>query len=165
MQEHDVVLRADDPRRDELEAQGWSIAATSWAAQLTAPAADVDRLRTLVDRMRGYGELREVREDDIAAVLALDAVTVEDYPGSIATRHVPLTPERARVSRERRGFGVFDSRGRALAVTYVDVNDLRAETDFTVVDREHRGRGLGSAVKAASVLALIEDGVEIFRTG
>jgi GNAT superfamily N-acetyltransferase len=39
------------------------------------------------------------------------------------------------------------------------------ETDFTVVARGWRGRGLGSAVKAASVLALLADGHRRFRTG
>ncbi|GGI41925.1 hypothetical protein GCM10010988_36470 [Cnuibacter physcomitrellae] len=39
------------------------------------------------------------------------------------------------------------------------------ETDFTVVDAPWRGRGIGAAVKAASVLALLGEGQTRFRTG
>lgn len=65
----------------------------------------------------------------------------------------------------RRGFGVFADDGRALSISYVDVDQRRAETDFTVVAAGSRRRGLATAVKAASVLALLRDGVEVFRTG
>lgn len=163
---HDqVVVRADDPRHAELEANGWSVVARSWAAQLTVSEIDTSRLRSLVERVRVVGEIREVSSQDVHAILALDAATLDDYPGGIATRHEPLTAERARVAVERRGFGLFDRAGHALAVTYVDVDGRFAETDFTVVDRGSRGLGAGAAVKAASVLALVDDGVEIFRTG
>ncbi|WP_307041753.1 hypothetical protein [Agromyces ramosus] len=60
---------------------------------------------------------------------------------------------------------MFDRAGRALAVTYIDISGPCAETDFTVVDGAQRGLGLGAAVKATSVLALMNVGVEIFRTG
>ena len=49
-------------------------------------------------------------------------------------------------------------------MTFVDLHPDHAETDFTVVAREWRGRGLGQAIKAASVLALLDGGVTRFRT-
>lgn len=50
-------------------------------------------------------------------------------------------------------------------MTYVDVGSRTAEVDFTVVAREHRGRGLATAAKAASVLDLLLGGVTVVRTG
>ncbi|BDZ54528.1 GNAT family N-acetyltransferase [Agromyces marinus] len=160
-----VVLRADDPRAAALQADGWTVTARSWAAQLTGVTVVRDRLERLVDRVRDVGEVREVMDADLHAVLELDAATLADYPGGVATRHEPLTPERARVSPERRAFGLFDVDGRALGVTYVDIDGRRAETDFTVVARDHRGLGVGAAVKAAPVLALADSGIGVFRTG
>src|SRR5690625_785660 len=98
-----VVLRSVDPRRDEFEATGWEITDRSWAGQLTASTRDTAYLRALAHRGREYGELRIVGSDDIAAVLTLDRATLEDYPGGIATRHEPLTLERAVCPASRRG--------------------------------------------------------------
>ncbi|WIB68909.1 hypothetical protein DEI93_07735 [Curtobacterium sp. MCBD17_035] len=47
----------------------------------------------------------------------------------------------------------------------MDIDGVEAETHFTVVHRAWRGRGLGIAVKAASVLTLAAEGVTRFRTG
>jgi len=60
-----------------------------------------------------------------------------------------------------------DAGGRLVALTVVDVDapGARAETDVTVVAPDHRSRGLGRAVKAASVLALLEAGIRTYRTG
>lgn len=43
--------------------------------------------------------------------------------------------------------------------------DMSVETDFTVVAGGWRGAGLGTAVNAASVLALASEGFVSFRTG
>ncbi|MGO1623205.1 hypothetical protein, partial [Flaviflexus sp.] len=86
-------------------------------------------------------------------------------PGGTATSHTPLTGSTAQVSSVRRGLGIFDDKGRALGVTYVDIDGSSAGTDFTVVLPQFRGLRLGSAVKAACVLALMKDGVRVFRTG
>ncbi len=146
-------------------ADGWTVVARSWGARLDAGRVDLDALRVLAGGARGLGDLRELGPGDVDAVLALDAATREDYPGGVATRHVPLTREAAGISAARRAWGVIDPADRLVALTYVDVDGSRAETDFTVVARAHRGRGLGAAVKAASVLALTHDGVATFRTG
>ena len=45
-----------------------------------------------------------------------------------------------------------------------DIDDL-IETDFTAAHPGHRRRGLGTAVKAASVLARAHDGATRFGTG
>ncbi len=41
----------------------------------------------------------------------------------------------------------------------------RVETEFTSVAVDHRRRGLATAVKAASVLALADEGHRLFGTG
>lgn len=158
-------MRSDDARFPELEARGWVVASRSWAGQLTAPRVDVHALETLVQRVRRHGNVREIGDADLRSVVALDSATLADYPGGAATQHTPLTMSTARVLPTRRGFGLFDDSGRALAVTFVDIDGNRAETDFTVVAAEFRGLGIGSAVKATAVLALLRDGVEVFRTG
>ncbi|MBM7411539.1 GNAT superfamily N-acetyltransferase [Clavibacter michiganensis] len=163
-----VIARSDDPRATRLAAEGWIVIARSWGAQLDAADADLALLRALVDRVGGSAVLRELGPDDVPRILALDAATLADYPGGPATRHAGLTRDSARVpAPDRRGFGAFDSAGALLAMTIVDLDPagLAAETDVTVVDAAHRGRGLGTAVKAASVLALIEAGAMSFRTG
>lgn len=159
------MVRADDDRRSELEVKGWVVVVRSWAAQRIASNVDVDALSALVQRGRRHGDVREIDDSDLASVFALDSETLADYPGGIATQHRPLTASSARVTPRRRGFGIFDDSRRALAVTFVDIDEQRAETDFTVVAPDHRGLGIGSAVKAASVLALLQDEVTVFRTG
>jgi len=159
-----VVARDDDPRVAELLSQGWHVIAESWAAQLDAHAIDTRELSRLAATAGPYGGVRSAESSDVSAILALDAVTLPHYPGDVATHHEALTPVSAGLSATRRAFGVFEHE-RALAVTYVDLAGHRAEIDFTVVTPELRGRRLGSAVKAASVLALSAEGVRTFRTG
>ncbi|MBF4619302.1 acetyltransferase [Clavibacter sp. VKM Ac-2873] len=163
-----VIARSDDPRVAELLAAGRIVTARSWGAQLDAADADPARLRALVARVAEFAALRELGPDDARAILALDAATLADYPGGPATRHAGLTAGSARVPASgRRGYGAFDASGALLAMTFVDLDPTgrTAETDVTVVDAAHRGRGLGTAVKAASVRALLAAGVTSFRTG
>ncbi|WP_418275122.1 GNAT family N-acetyltransferase [Isoptericola jiangsuensis] len=157
------VVRDDDPRREALEAAGWTVVATSFGAELTAHGADVVRLRGLVGAVAPL-EVRPLDEGDVEAVLDLDARTAEDYPGGPATAHTPLTRSTASARGARRSFGAFDD-GVLVAMTIVDRDGDVVETDRTVVAPSHRRRGLASAVKAASVLAMLDDGARRFRTG
>lgn len=160
-----VVLRADDDRRAPLERAGWVVSARSWGAQLDGARADRAELRRRLDAVADSVLVRELTGADVDLVLALDAATADDYPGDVATRHEPLTPERAVPTPSRRAFGAFDGDGSLVAMTWIDTHDERAETDFTVVAAPHRRNGYGSAVKAASLLALLDAGVRRFRTG
>jgi hypothetical protein len=164
--EKTVVMRSDDARRAALEAEGWRVMARSFGAQLDADRVDRARLQeALAGSVGRAGAARELTADDVDAVLALDAATAGDYPGSVATRHRPVDRERATPLPSRRMFGVFSAAGELLALSVVDVDGAAAETDFTVVARDRRRQGLGIAVKALSVLTLVDDGVERFRTG
>lgn len=160
-----VVLPAAAPERAALEAAGWRVTARSFGAQLDTDRIDRGVLQRAVDRAAEVAPVRPLGPADVDAVLALDAATVSDYPGSAATRHTSLDRHRATPSAQRRAFGAVSAAGDVVAMTFVDVDDDRAETDFTVVHAACRRRGLGTAVKAASVLALAAAGVEHFRTG
>ena len=160
-----VVVRANDPRHLELKANGWRVTARSFGAQLDASALDQQRFEGLIHQASKVVSIRELDAGDMDKVLALDAATVGDYPGSIATQHRPLDRATATLSASRRAFGAFTPTGELVAMTFLSVNDNNAETGFTVVDPSLRGRGVASAVKAASVLALASAGIRMFRTG
>ncbi len=163
------MLRWGDPRVRQAEADGWECIATSWGARLTldpADSASLTRLRHLVVRALQDGDfLREAVPDDVPQVLDLDALTANDYPGGVATRHDPLDEPAARALLEQgRLWGVWS--GNALvALTATRVDGDRVETEFTTVHPEHRRRGLATAVKATSVLAHAEQGATLFGTG
>jgi predicted GNAT family acetyltransferase len=99
------------------------------------------------------------------SALALDAATAGDYPGSVATAHKALTAQTATPPARRRGFGIFDSDGQLVAMTFLDIDGHRADVDFTVVSRDRRRQGLAAAVKAASLLSLEREGATLVRTG
>ncbi len=165
MHEHVVVLPAEAPRRRELESRGWAVSARSWGAQLDTEFLNRGRLVGLVAARDENLRLRQLDERDVEAILKLDAATSHDYPGSVATQHEPLDAASATPTVTRVAFGILAPASDLVAMTFVDVDGRRAETDFTVVRRDWRGRKLSLAVKAASVLALSDTGVEIFRTG
>ncbi|GGI41927.1 hypothetical protein GCM10010988_36480 [Cnuibacter physcomitrellae] len=105
------VVRAGSPEEAALARAGWIVVARSWAAELNAGA--VGR-QPLIDRMSRVADavvLRELLARDATAVLALDARTLGDYPGDVATAHAPLKAEGATPSPTRRGWGAFDERG------------------------------------------------------
>jgi len=163
--EENAVLRGDDARVGELQGQGWRVVARSWGARLNAADVDTVLLSTILEHVRMDVLVRELEPSDRPAITALDDTTIGDYPGGVATIHNVLSPQRATVSGIRRGFGVITPDGEVIAMTFVDVDGTQVETDFTVVAKEWRGCGLATAVKAASVLALLLDGAKCFRTG
>jgi len=158
------VLRDDDPQRVRLETDGWTVVARSWGAVLTSDDVDVSRLRDAVTAVGPDLAVRPLTADDVEDALALDAATLDDHPGGPATAHLPLTPSTARPTDVRRGYGAFDG-GEVVAMTFLDRDGQTAETDFTVVAPAWRERAVATAVKAASVLGLLGDGVRRFRTG
>ncbi|UBQ02690.1 GNAT family N-acetyltransferase [Curtobacterium sp. TXMA1] len=160
-----VVVQAGDPRRERLEREGWSVSARSFGAQLDAERLDVGLLTAFVSAIDPALVFRSLGAHDVDAVLALDRLTADDYPGSVATRHEQMDRDAATPTAVRRASGAFAADGSLVAMTYVDVDGADAETDFTVVRPMHRGRGIGTALEAWSVLALQREGVRRFRTG
>lgn len=160
-----TVLRADDPQRARLEADGWCVVARSWGAALASADADSDELSRLSARVHTLGSARELSADDVDSVLELDAATVDDYPGSIATRHDRLDRGSATPSATRAAWGFYSPDDILAAMTFVDIDGDRAEIDFTVVAPTWRGKGVGTALKALSVRALLARGIRSIRTG
>jgi GNAT superfamily N-acetyltransferase len=160
-----AVLRDRSPEAAALLGEGWTVAARSFGARLDGDRVDRDHLRALATGKAADVTIRELGPLDVDAVLALDAQTLDDYPGSVATRHEPFDRSSATPGPTRRAWGAFTPTGRLVGLTVVDLDGPAAETDVTVVHPDHRGRGLAAAVKAASVLALLDAGVLRFRTG
>lgn len=159
------VVRSDSAERAELEAHGWQIVARSWGACLDTETIDTARLQSLVANTRADVAIRKLANADSAAILALDALTLEHYPGDVATSHAPLTIENAIVASDHRGWGAFAPTGDLVAMTFLFSQPEATETDFTVVHPAWRGNGISSAVKAASILGLVAEGHRKFRTG
>jgi GNAT superfamily N-acetyltransferase len=160
-----AVLRDHSPEAAALLGEGWTVAARSFGARLDGDRVDRDHFRALATGKAADVTIRELGPLDVDAVLALDAQTLDDYPGSVATRHEPFDRSSATPGPTRRAWGAFTPTGRLVGLTVVDLDGPAAETDVTVVHPDHRGRGLAAAVKAASVLALLDAGVLRFRTG
>lgn len=162
-----TVLRADDPRCERLADDGWTVTARSWAAHVELTPRHTQGWRDAMARLASTDTCRELTADDVPAVLALDAATAGDYPGSVATAHEALTPHTATPTVRRPAFGVLDDKGDLVAITFVDIeaDPTWAEVDFTVVAPHRRRQGLATALKAASLLGLMERGVTDVRTG
>jgi len=160
------ILRDDDPRARRLLDEGARVVGESWGARLLIEDVDPAVLHALVRRVGDRGlDVAELTADDAADVHALEADTRDDYPVGPATPRPDLDAEGARrLFDDHRVFGVRDGR-LLVGVTAVQQLPERAETAFTSVRSTHRGAGVATAVKAASVLALAADGVRVFGTG
>lgn len=162
------VLLSTDPARQELESQGWRVLAESWGARLLPTEEDLPRLAHLVARAQAHGyDLHELGVNDAPAIAELDGATRSDYPDAgPATAHEPVDEDRAADLLARgRVFGAKDPDGHLVAVSVTRGEGEHVETDFTAVHPEHRLAGLGTAVKAASVLAWWDQGARVFGTG
>lgn len=162
------VLRAEDPRCRELEDRGYTLVSESWGARLRlGEPPDTTRLAALVHRATSAGvSVEELGPEHAHALHRLELATHADYPVGPATMQPARSLDDVRElwASGRRVFGALDS-GRLLGATVVERDGPYVETLFTSVLAAHRSRGLGSAVKAASVAALAADGVRLFGSG
>ncbi|MEL7974283.1 acetyltransferase [Isoptericola sp. F-RaC21] len=159
-----VVLRDGTPEAAAALAAGARVVARSWRAGLNVDGGEPPVWGRARAAVADVAVLRELTPDDRDAILRLDQDTATDYPGDVATTHRPLTADAATPTPYRRAFGAVVG-ADLVAMTVVDVDGDRAETDFTVVSRSWRGRGLAAAVKALSLGTLAAAGVRRFRTG
>jgi len=168
MPDENLVLRSDDPRRSDLEARGFTVVGESWGARLVlGDPPDLTVCRRAVARAQSAGlRILELTAESAADLHELERANHEDYPVTPATAHAVLDAAAtvALWTGGTRVFGAFDQH-RLLGATAISLQDGRAETEFTSVLRDHRGRGIGAAVKAASVIALAETGTRVFGTG
>jgi GNAT superfamily N-acetyltransferase len=161
------VVREDDPRCAELEAAGYRVVGESWGARLRlSEPPDLSVMREAVARAQALGiAVRELSPDFSDELFSLEYQNHADYP------FTPATAQKLRDADAIRGlwdgyriFGALDG-ALLVAATVISQATDRGETQFTSVLSAYRGKGLGKAVKAASILALAEDGVRLFGTG
>lgn len=160
------VVRADDPRCAVLEAAGYTVVGESWAARLRDP--DPLKLDQVVRRATAI-DVRELEASYVTALHELETANNADYPYTPATERVVGTLETVReLWTTGRVFGALDGE-RLVAATTISLigegEQQRGETGFTSVLAGYRGRGIGQAVKARSILALYAEGVRLFGTG
>ncbi len=160
------VVRADDPRCAVLEAAGYTVAGESWAARLRDP--DPLKLEQAVRRATGV-TVRELEPSHAEALHALETANNADYPYTPATERVVGSLDTVReLWKQGRVFGALNGE-RLVAATTISLigegEQQRGETGFTSVLAGYRGRGIGQAVKAQSILALYAEGVRVFGTG
>jgi ribosomal protein S18 acetylase RimI-like enzyme len=137
------VVSAGEPIRGELEALGWKITHLVWMLHAgPAPAAtgpDVEQVH--------WDAVRHLR-------LAWHA---EDFPG------VPLPAEHLDEARELemhrnpQVFAAFEQ-DRPVAFAQLERSGDTAEISSVYVDRDHRGRGIGTALTQAAIAAAAELG-------
>lgn len=161
------VLRDDDPACAELDAEGWCVVAESWGARLRlGEPPDLTRQHRLVERAARAGVVvHEVGSERADAVRRVLAATAGDFPVGPATPPPAVGEDDvAGFWRAGRVFGA-EADGELVGITVVTQDGSYAETELTAVLAEHRGRGIGPAVKAASVIALADDGARLLGTG
>jgi GNAT superfamily N-acetyltransferase len=159
------IVRDDDPRRAVLEQAGYTLVGESWGARLRDP--DRELLESAVLRAAAAGlTVRELGPEYAQALWERETTNAADYPYTPATAHTArdLAGTQNLWLEGRRVFGALDGE-RLVGATVIQAVEDRAETAFTSVLPECRGKGIGQAVKAASILALLADGCTLFGTG
>jgi hypothetical protein len=162
------VVQFNDPRLQHLTEAGYVVVGESWGARLRlSDPPDLAVLSAAVVAATEKGFLiEEIDAGWAPQVTALEALNHSDYPYTPATA-VPHRDESDVLRLWRSGYRLFGAiNGEGLvAVSVISLTTARAETEFTSVHRFYRRRGLAVAVKAASIMALADDGIRIFGTG
>lgn len=168
MNQETEILRNDDPRCAELEANGYVVVAESWGARLLLePDQNLGTYFTAVNFALGRGiDLQELDIEFAEDLLELELINNPDYPDTPATsREVPAIESiRSLWREENRIFGAI-SAGVLIGVLATSRRENRVELDFASVLRNHRGKGIGKALVAAAILEWVKQGNCLFGTG
>lgn len=162
------ILRDNDPRCSELEANGFTLVGESWGARLRLPTdSNLDIYREATERMRKNGiRLQELDIEFVEALLELELINNADYPFTPATNRAIPTLESIRVlwKAENRIFGAFTGERLVGAISTSRGSEI-VELDFASVLLDYRGKGIGKALAATAILAWLKQGVRVFATG
>jgi len=162
------ILPANDPEVPRVEASGYVLVGESWGARLRlSDPPDLSAIVPAVTRAEASGiAIRELAEEYAEAVYQLELANHADYPVTPATTQ-PF-PEREVIRQfwtsGKRVFGAIDG-DFLVAVTVGQTENGVGDNDFASVLKEYRGRGVGAAVAAASIIALARDGIRVFTAG
>ena len=162
------IIRVEDPRCVAFEADGYVIVGESWGARLrlTEPP-ELMKIRQAVTRAEQSGiTVQELPVEYADALYDLELANNADYPYMPATFQAP--PERDAIRglwhSGKRIFGALDG-GVLVAAAVGQIVDGVGDIDFASVLKSHRGRGLGAAVAALSILTFAAEGSECFPLG
>ncbi|MGS7220751.1 GNAT family N-acetyltransferase [Micrococcus luteus] len=167
------VLREDTAEAAALQDAGWTVRSRSWGARLhLADDAGLAPYRDLVAAVEAQGvQVRVLEAADSPALRALDTAAAPRFPRTDGSFHTPVPEDlEARIAGEDGiAVGAFAD-AELIGFTLLDrVGDGRGEArwdvDRTAVRQGHEGRGVGTAVKAASVLATHARGGRVWGTG
>lgn len=163
-----LIVREDDPRCAELENAGYAVVGYSWGANLHLDeSSDLSALHDFARRVGpDVDTILELTAVDLEAVSTVERANARDYPTSEATRHDAPTAEHLleRCRCGNRFWGALVD-GELIAVTCLERKGERWNTAFTSVLATFRGRGVGTAVKAHSIVTLFDEGARWFSTG
>ena len=167
------VLREDTAEAAALQDAGWTERSRSWGARLhLAYDADLTPYRDLVAAVEAHGvEVRVLGSADLPALRALDVEAAPRFPRTDGSFHTPLPEDlQARLEEEDGvAVGAFAD-GELIGFTLVfrtqgAEGEHRWDVDRTAVAQRRGNRGVGKAVKAASVLATHARGGRVWGTG
>ncbi|MBG6108952.1 hypothetical protein [Frigoribacterium sp. CG_9.8] len=162
------IIRAEDARGIAFEADGYVLVGESWGARLRlSEPPDLMKIRQAVMRAEQSGiTVQELPVEYADALYDLELANNADYPYTPATFQVP--PERDAIrglwQSGKRIFGALDG-GVLVAAAVGQIVDGVGDNDFASVLESHRGRGLGAAVAALSILTFAAEGVRMFSAG
>lgn len=163
-----VIVRDDDPRCLELEADGYRIVGRFWGARLRlAETPDLTRFERVVAKVEATGiVVQELDASFAKALFDLESANNVDYPFTPATYQPPpvLSEILGFWKNGKRVFGALDD-GRLVGAVVGVVNDGVGDNDFASVLENYRGTGVGGAIAAASIIAFADDGVRTFTAG
>jgi ribosomal protein S18 acetylase RimI-like enzyme len=135
------VVSAGEPIRRELEALGWKITRLVWMLHAgAAPAAtglDVEQVH--------WDAVRHLRV----------AWHAEDFPGLEVTAEHLDEARSLEMHRNPQVFAAFEH-DRPVAFAQLERAGDTAEISGVYVDRDHRGRGIGTALTQAAIAAAAE---------
>lgn len=163
-----VIVRDDDPRCAELEADGYLIVGRSWGARLLLQEPpELSSLQRMVASVEASGVvIRELDASFANALFELESANNADYPFTPATFQPPpdmMTIENYWVSGKRIFGATVDD--HLVGVVVGTVNNGVGDNEFASVLKEYRKTGIGAAISAASILAFSEDGIRTFTAG
>jgi len=162
------IVQSTDPRVVTLEDDGYRLVGESWGARLRLrEPLDLELLRRAVTAATDAGFIiRELDAGFAEALFELELANNADYPFTPATHQAsPVRGTIAAFWRDgKRVFGALDH-GALVAAVVGQVVDRVGDNDFASVLAEYRGRKVGAAVAAASIIAFASDGVREFTAG
>jgi GNAT superfamily N-acetyltransferase len=162
------IVMADDPQVAVLEADGYQLVGESWGARLRlSDPPELSVFEESISRAEASGfSIGELSADYAEPLYQLELANNADYPFTPATFQAPPELEKIRQLWDsgKRVFGEIDNNLLVAAVVW-QIRDGVGDNDFASVLSSHRGRGLGAAVSAASIIAFASEGVRVFCAG